>query len=209
MAEKAQNVIPPIDKFKEDASRLRLWQYAFIFQGAIFAVIVFLMFRMLSEKRYAFRVVEGGGVDRVRMEAADDPTGSLHVEAVKRFIRAIMNRNPTGLDERDFIEKNSNPNGLGAVLKDVAQFSAQFEQAKISMKIESIDKLALISKSDDGLLLYQVEGVIRRSGFVGQDPVVEQQAFKARVQLARNLSSEKGEYPFKLANFKAILTAQK
>jgi len=143
-----------------------------------------------------------------------DEAGTFHVSPILNFedatqlhtsqtllaCLALFQRNPTGFDYPDILEKMFLPEALEQAKESQSRELPEFKAKQIHQKVE-IFKIDILQTRNDQVLV-EVSGQLLRIGIFNGQSFTESPKFKARFTLARNPNlTANGRYPMAVWNY--------
>jgi hypothetical protein len=143
-----------------------------------------------------------------------DETGTFHISPLLNFedatklqtsqtllaCIALFERNPTGFDYPDLLEKMFLPDALTKAKAILSKERAEFQAKQIHQKVE-IFKINILKTRNDQVLV-EVEGQLIRAGIFNDQPFTESTTFTARFTLLRNPNlTVNGRFPLAVWQF--------
>jgi hypothetical protein len=124
----------------------------------------------------------------------------LHTSQTLLACIALFERNPTGFDYPDILEKMFLPDALDKAKAILSRERAEFQAKQIHQKVE-IFKIDILKTRNDQVLV-EVEGQLIRVGIFNDQPFTESSIFKARFTLLRNPNlTSNGRFPLAVWQF--------
>ena len=173
----------PLELFANHAFAARLWCLVALAAVGFCAVQPFLLVRAYRTRERVV-VLDGSGTYHVSPLLAFEEATKLHEQHALLACLALFQRNPSGFDQPELLEKLF----LGEALQK-ARFSwtremEEFDRKALHQKPEIL-KLTVLETREDTVLV-EAEGQLVRTGTIGQQAFTEAPAFTARFTFARN-----------------------
>jgi len=200
-------VAPQIPKAAPNVLRLfadhgwasRVW---FIVAVASLATALAEPYLIISAYRTRERVVildESGTYHISPLLNFEDATKLQTSQALLASI-ALLERNPTGYDYPDLLEKMFLPDALNKAKTILSQQRDEFKAKQIHQKVE-VFKINILKTRNDEVLV-EVEGQLIRVGVFNDQPFTESPTFTARFTLLRNPNlTVNGRFPLAVWQF--------
>jgi hypothetical protein len=173
----------PLDLFVNPALAARIWSLVAV--GAIGLTVVqpFLIIRAYRTQERVV-ILDGAGSFHVSPLIGFEDATRLHEQHALLACLALLQRNPTGFDQPELLEKLFLPEALQHARSDWARAAEEFSRKNLHQKAEVL-KLTVL-ETREHVVLVQAEGQLIRTGTVGQQSFTEAPAFTARFTFARN-----------------------
>ncbi|MBI5769631.1 MAG: hypothetical protein HZA93_17780 [Verrucomicrobia bacterium] len=173
----------PLELFTDQAVAARLWCVV-----ALIAVgyAVFGPYLVIRAYRTRERVVilDGAGTYHVSPLLAFEEAEKLQEHHALLACLALWQRNPTGADFPELLEKLFLPDALRQARSEIAGSTEEFSRKSLHQKAEVL-KLTVLETREERVLV-QVEGQWLRAGLFEGRAFTEALPFKARFTFARN-----------------------
>ena len=183
----------PLDLFVNPAVAARLW---FIVAAGAVALCALQPYLLLRAFRTRERVVvlDAGGTFHVSPLLNFEEAAKLHEQHALLACLALLQRNPTGFDQPELLEKLLLPEALQQARAESARTAEEFSRKNLHQKAEVL-KLTVLETREQ-VVLVQAEGQLIRTGTVAQQAFTESPAFTARFTFARNPNlAANGRFP--------------
>ena len=185
--------------FADHGWAARMWFLVAI--GALLAALI-EPYLIISAYRTRERIVildEAGTFHVSPLLNFEDAT-KLHTSQTLLACIALFERNPTGFDYPDLLEKMFLPEALTKAKGILSAERAEFQAKQIHQKVE-IFKINILQTRDDRVLV-EAEGQLIRTGIFHDQPFTESPTFKARFVLLRNPNlTVNGRFPLAVWQF--------
>ncbi len=183
----------PLTLFVNPAVAARLWFLVAVGAVALCALQPYLLIRAYRTRERVV-VLDGSGSFHVSPLLAFEDASKLHEQHALLACLALLQRNPTGFDQPELLEKLFLPEALQQARADAARSTEEFSRKNLHQKVEVL-KLTVLETREQ-VVLVQAEGQLIRTGVVGQQTFTESPTFTVRFTFARNPNlSATGRYP--------------
>lgn len=201
--------IKPFSKGQESILRLftdhgwaaRMW---FGIAMIMLLAVIVQPFAIISAYRTKERVVilDEAGTFHVSPILNFEDATQLHTSQTLLACLALFQKNPTGFDYPDILEKMFLPQALEQAKEDQSKDLAEFRAKQIHQKVE-IFKIDILQTRSDQILV-EVSGQLLRIGIFNGQSFTESPKVKIRFTLARNPNlTANGRYPLAVWNYTA------
>lgn len=183
----------PLDLFVNPAVAARLW---FIVAAGAVVLCTLQPYLLLRAFRTRERVVvlDAGGTFHVSPLLNFEEAAKLHEQHALLACLALLQRNPTGFDQPELLEKLFLPEALQQARTESARTAEEFSRKNLHQKAEVL-KLTVLETREQ-VVLVQAEGQLIRTGTVAQQAFTESPTFTARFTFARNPNlAANGRFP--------------
>ncbi len=183
----------PLELFVNPAFAARIW---FVVAAGAVALVAIQPYLLIRAYRSRERVVimDGAGSFHVSPLLGFEEASKLHEQHALLACLALLQRNPTGFDQPELLEKLFLPEALQQARTDWAKSAEEFGRKNLHQKAEVL-KLTVLETREQ-VVLVQAEGQLVRTGTVGQQTFTEAPLFTARFTFARNPNlAANGRFP--------------
>ena len=171
----------------------RLWCLVAVVAVGFCAVQPFLIIKAYRTREQVV-VLDGSGTFHVSPLLGFEEATKLQEQHALLACLALFQRNPTGFDYPELLEKLFLPEALKKARADWAASADEFAQKSLHQKAEVL-KLTVL-ETRENLVLVQAEGQLVRTGVVQGQTFTEAPAFTVRFTFARNPNlATNGRYP--------------
>ena len=183
----------PLHLFADHALAARLWCGVALVAVGFCAVQPFLGIRALRERERVI-VLDPSGTFHVSPLLGFEEASKLHEQCALLACLALFQRNPTGSDFPELLEKLFLPEAAQKARAGIAAEAEEFAAKALHQKPEVL-KLTVL-ETRENVVLVQAEGQLVRTGHAGGQIFTEAPAFTVRFRFARNPNlSANGRYP--------------
>lgn len=183
----------PLDLLADHALAARLWCIVALIAVGYCAIQPFLLVRAMRERERVV-VLDPSGTYHVSPLLGFEEAGKLHEQHAMLACLALLQRNPSGFDHPELLEKLFLPEALTQAKTEQKRTAEEFIQKNLHQKAEVL-KLTVLETREESVLV-QVEGQLVRTGSLGGQIFTEAPAFTARFTFARNPNlASNGRYP--------------
>lgn len=189
----------PLDLFVNHAIAARLWFVVALIAVACVAVQPYLLIRAYRTRERVV-VLDQSGTFHVSPLLSFEEAGKLHQQHALLACLALFQRNPTGFDYPELLEKIFLPEALQKARVEAAKSAEEFGAKALHQKVEVL-KLTVLETRDQ-FVLVQVEGQCLRTGTAAGQAFNETLPFTTRFTFARNPNlAANGRYPLAVWNY--------
>jgi hypothetical protein len=185
--------------FADHGWAARMW---FAMAMVLLLAVFIQPFALIAALRTRERVVilDEAGTFHVSPLLNFEEATQLHTSQTLLACLALFQKNPTGFDYPDILEKMFLPEALEQAKAENARELPELKAKQIHQKVE-IFKIDILRTRDDEVLV-EVRGQWLRVGLFNGQPFTESPPFKARFTLARNPNlAANGRYPMAVWNY--------
>ncbi len=183
----------PLLLLADHALAARLWCVVALVAVGFSAVQPFLVIRAYRERERVI-VLDPSGTFHVGPLLEFEEAARLHEECALQACLALFQRNPTGLDFPELLDRLFLPDAARQAREAVATDAEEFAQKALHQKPEVL-KLTVL-ETREHVVLVQAEGQLVRTGRVGGQVFGEATPFNVRFRFARNPNlAANGRYP--------------
>lgn len=161
----------------------RLWCVVAITAVGFCAVQPFLLIRAYRTQERVV-VLDAAGTFHVSPLLGFEEAAKLHEQQALLACLALLQRNPTGFDFPELLDKLFLPDAAKKARKASERDAAEFAAKSLHQKPEVL-KLTVLETREQSVLV-QAEGQLIRTGIVGGQVFTEAPTFTARFTFARN-----------------------
>ncbi|MDB6094020.1 MAG: hypothetical protein JWM32_1582 [Verrucomicrobia bacterium] len=198
-AARPKGVWRPLDLFADHGKAARLWCAVAVGAVTLCAVQPFLVMRAYRERERVV-VLDPSGTFHVSPLLGFEEASKLHEQQALLACLALFQRNPTGPDFPELLEKLFLPEAAKKARKDAEQTSEEFLAKALHQKPEIL-KLTVLETRENTVLV-QAEGQLVRTGLVNGQVFGEAPGFTVRFQFVRNPNlAANGRYPLAVWNY--------
>lgn len=189
----------PLAIFADHALAARLWCVVAVVAVGFCVVQPFLVIRAYRERERVV-VLDGSGNYHVSPLLGFEEATKLHEQQALLACLALYQRNPTGLDFPELIERLFLPEAAQKARVGLAASAHKFAAKSLHQKPEVL-KLTVL-ETRENLVLVQAEGQLVRTGSAGGQVFGEASPFTVRFKFARNPNlAANGRYPLAVWTF--------
>ena len=171
----------------------RLWCVVALIAVTLCALQPFLIIRAYRERERVI-VLDPSGTFHVSPLLGFEEASKLHEQHALLACLALLQRNPTGFDQPELLEKLFLPEALQQARSEAARNTEEFSRKHLHQKAEVL-KLTVLETREQ-VVLVQAEGQLIRTGVIGQQIFTESPSFTARFTFARNPNlAANGRFP--------------
>jgi hypothetical protein len=173
----------PLQLFTDYAVAARLWCLVAVVAVGYALVAPYLVIRA-HRTRERVVILDAGGSFHVSPLLGFEEAGKLHEHHALLACLALWQRNPSGADFPELLEKLFLPEALSQARTEIGRSAEEFAAKSLHQKPEVL-KLTILETREDRVLV-QAEGQWVRSGLFEGRIFSESVPFKARFTFARN-----------------------
>ncbi len=173
----------PWELFADHALAARLWCLVALIAVGFCAVQPFLIIRAYRTRERVV-VLDAAGTFHVSPLLGFEEAAKLHEQQALLACLALFQRNPTGFDFPELLDKLFLPEAAKSARDRAAAEGEEFTAKSLHQKPEVL-KLTVLETREDSVLV-QAEGQLIRTGIVGGQTFTEAPAFTVRFTFARN-----------------------
>ena len=193
----------PLDLFADHAMAARLWCVVGLIAVAFCVVQPFLLLRAYRTKERVV-VLDEGGTFHVSPLLGFEEASKLHEHHALLACLALFQRNPTGFDFPELLDRLFLPEAARKARGDAKASNEEFAAKAFHQKAEVL-KLTVLETRENRVLV-QAEGQLLRTGNVGGQVFNEISSFTVRFQFARNPNlAANGRTPLAVWNYDVAL----
>lgn len=183
----------PLALFTDRALAAKWWCLVALIAAGFCAVQPFLVIRAYRQEERVV-VMDAAGTFHVSPLIAFEDATKLHEQCALLACLALLQRNPSGPDFPELLEKMFLPEAAKKAKDSLAATSAEFAAKTMHQKPEVLKLTVLASK--ENTVLVQAEGQLVRAGLLGGQAFTEAPTFIARFTFARNPNlAANGRFP--------------
>ncbi len=183
----------PLDLFVNAAMAARIWFLVAVGAVVLAAIQPYLLLRAHRTREQVI-VLDPSGTYHVSPLLAFEEASKLHEQQALLACLALFQRNPSGFDHPELLEKLFLSDALAKARADGARGTEEFAQKHLHQKVE-VSRVTVL-ETRDKLILVQTEGQLLRTGSLGQQSFGETIPFTARFTFARNPNlATNGRFP--------------
>ncbi len=183
----------PLDLFVNPAVAARLWFIVAVGAVVLCALQPYLLLRAFRTRERVV-VLDAGGTFHVSPLLNFEEAAKLHEQHALLACLALLQRNPTGFDQPELLEKLFLPEALQQARTEAGRSAEEFSRKNLHQKTEVL-KLTVLETREQ-VVLVQAEGQLIRTGTVAQQAFTESPTFTARFTFARNPNlAASGRFP--------------
>lgn len=185
--------------FADHGWAARMW-----FIVAVLSIVAAILqpYLIISAYRTQERVVilDEAGTFHVSPLLNFEDANKLHISQAVLACIALFQKNPTGYDYPDLVEKMFLPDAREQAKAIQSRELSEFKAKQIHQKVEILRIDVLQTRND--MVLVEVAGQLLRMGIFNSQPFTESAKFTARLTLARNPNlTANGRYPMAVWKF--------
>lgn len=193
----------PLDLFADHAVAARLWCVVAVAAVGCCAVQPFLIIRAYRARERVI-VLDPSGTFHVSPLLGFEEATKLHEQHALLACLALFQRNPSGFDYPDLLDKLFLPAAAAKARAEVVASAEEFTVKSFHQKAEVL-KLTVLETSESRVLV-QAEGQLIRTGVVKDQTFTEVPLFTVRFTFARNPNlAANGRYPLAVWNYDVTL----
>lgn len=171
----------------------RLWCIVALIAVTLCAVQPFLVIRAYRERERVI-VLDPSGTFHVSPLLGFEEASKLHEQHALLACLALFQRNPTGFDFPELLDKLFLPDAARKARAALGASAEEFAAKALHQKPEVL-KLTVL-ETRENVVIVQAEGQLVRTGLVGGQVFGEAVPFTVRIQFARNPNlAANGRYP--------------
>lgn len=171
----------------------RLWCIVALIAVTLCAVQPFLVIRAYRERERVI-VLDPSGTFHVSPLLGFEEASKLHEQHALLACLALFQRNPTGFDFPELLDKLFLPDAARKARTALAASAEEFTAKALHQKPEVL-KLTVL-ETRENVVIVQAEGQLVRTGLVGGQVFGEAAPFTVRIQFVRNPNlAANGRYP--------------
>ncbi len=183
----------PGELFVNHAMAARLWCLVALIAVGFVAVQPYLLVRAYRTQERVV-VLDQSGTFHVSPLLGFEEATKLHEHHALLACLALFQKNPTGFDYPELLEKLFLPEALQKARADSAKSAEEFTAKALHQKVEVLK--VTVFETREQLVLVQAEGQCIRSGAASGQHFSESLPFTARLTFARNPNlAVNGRYP--------------
>jgi hypothetical protein len=183
----------PLAMFADHALAARLWCLVAVAAVGFCAVQPFLVIRAFRERERVI-VLDPSGTFHVGPLLGFEEATKLHEQCALLACLALFQRNPSGLDFPELIDRLFLPEAAQKARTGAAKSAEEFHAKSLHQKPEVLRLTVLETR--ENLVLVQAEGQLVRTGVSGGQAFGEASSFTVRFKFARNPNlAANGRYP--------------
>lgn len=183
----------PGELFVNHALAARLWCLVALIAVGFVAVQPYLLVRAYRTQERVV-VLDQSGTFHVSPLLGFEEATKLHEHHALLACLALFQKNPTGFDYPELLEKLFLPEALQKARADSAKSAEEFTAKALHQKVEVLK--VTVFETREQLVLVQAEGQCIRSGAASGQHFSESMPFTARLTFARNPNlATNGRYP--------------
>ena len=189
----------PWELFVNPSIAARLWFYVAAGAVLLSAFQPFLLIRAYRTHEQVV-IMDASGTFHVSPLLGFEEASKLHEQHALLACIALLQRNPTGFDQPELLEKLFLPEALQQARQDWSTVAEEFAQKHLHQKAEVL-KLTVLETRDQTVLV-QAEGQLLRMGSLAQQTFTEAPTFTVRFTLVRNPNlATNGRFPLAVWNY--------
>ncbi len=173
----------PLELFTDYAVAARLWFVVALIAAGYALVAPYLVIRAYRTRERVV-ILDAAGSFHVSPLLGFEEAGKLHEHHALLACLALWQRNPTGADFPELLEKLFLPDALRQARTEIGRGAEEFAAKSLHQKPEVLKLTVLETRAET--VLVQVEGQWLRSGLFEGRLFSESVPFKARFTFARN-----------------------
>lgn len=183
----------PSELFVNHAMAARLWCIVALIAVGFVALQPYLLIRAYRTQERVV-VLDQSGTFHVSPLLGFEEATKLHEHHALLACLALFQKNPTGFDYPELLEKLFLPEALQKARADSAKSAEEFTAKALHQKVEVLK--VTVFETREQLVLVQAEGQCIRSGAASGQHFSESLPFTARLTFARNPNlATNGRYP--------------
>lgn len=191
----------PLHLFADHALAARTWCLIAIAAVVCCAVQPFLLIRAYRERERVI-IVDASGTFHLSPLLGFEEASKLHEQHALLACLALYQRNPTGADFPELLDKLFLPDAARKARSAIAATAEEFTAKSLHQKPEVL-KLTVL-ETRENVVLVQVEGQLLRTGLLNGQTFTEAPSFTVRFTLARNPNlAANGRYPLAVWTYDA------
>jgi len=191
----------PLQLFADHALAARAWCCVAIAAVACCAVQPFLLIRAYRERERVI-VLDASGSFHLSPLLGFEEASKLHEQHALLACLALYQRNPSGVDFPELLEKLFLPEAVQKARAAIAANAEEFTAKALHQKPEVLKVTVLETR--ENVVLVQAEGQLLRTGLLNGQTFTEAPLFTVRFTFARNPNlTANGRYPLAVWTYDA------